>query len=513
MKRLTHALSSILNLWFMDDGTIGDKFDVLLEDVEKVLAFFDESGLTLNTAKCEVFFINTPEVDRIEMLRKLNTLLPGIKLIDISSFQLLGAPILDEGVSAILSAGLDTVKTMCKRLTLLDIHPALRVLRSSISSPRFQYILRTSPTFIQMDRLCEIDEFYRRTLEAVTNNKLNDKSWTQASLPLGFAGLGIRKLVHLAHPAYFSSWYQSEDLSNQMLAKANLSVSNERFLSMLDHYPTELTPASAELRKSQKAWDILKVTAIHEELLLSSSPIERARLLASSSKPASKWLHAIPSHQLGLLLDNDSARIAVALRLGNKVCEPHVCICGEMVDQYGYHALSCNKMKAKYFRHMDINKIFSMAFIAATFPNTLEPYGISRRDGKRPDGLTSYPWSHGKSLIWDVTVVNTVAASYVNMTSVKSGAAADQAERGKHNLYIDLKQDYIFTPLAFETFGSIGPETEEFMRKLGKLMEKYTGEPRSLDFLQQRISISIQRANAISIRDSHCDNNDFNVFL
>ena len=165
--------------------------------------------------------------------------------------------------------------------------------------------------------------------------------------------------------------------------------------------------------------------------------------------------------------------------------------------------------------HSEINKIFSMAFIAASFPNKLEPYGISRRDGKRPDGITSYPWSQGRSLIWDVTVVDTVAQSYLHMTSNTIGAAADQAERDKHNNYIDLKSQYNFTPLAFETFGSIGPETSIFLKKLGKLMKKHTGEPRSLDFLMQRLSIAIQRGNAINIRSTFADSRDSenNVFL
>lgn len=149
----------------------------------------------------------------------------------------------------------------------------------------------------------------------------------------------------------------------------------------------------------------------------------------------------------------------------------------------------------------------------AGFPNSLEPHGLSRRDGKRPDGLTSYPWSNGKSLIWDVTVVDTLAASYVNVSSSKSGAVADQAEREKHNNYIELKENYIFTPLAFESMGSVGPETEVFLTKLGKLMKRHTGEPRSLDFLLQRISIAIQRRNAICIRDTFCDNSDSNVFM
>lgn len=175
-----------------------------------------------------MFFINTPPDAKDEMMEHLNSLLPGIKLIDDSSFQLLGASISVDVLSASLSAGLDTVKTICKRLTLMDIHPALRLLRCPLSSPKFQYLLRTSPTFSYMDKLSEIDEFYRRTLETITNNKISDTSWTQASLPLALSGLGIRKLMDMAQTAYFSSVYQSESLSNQILSRLSLSIFNTR---------------------------------------------------------------------------------------------------------------------------------------------------------------------------------------------------------------------------------------------------------------------------------------------
>lgn len=477
------------------------------------MAFFNESGLSLNTAKCEVFFINTSAEAQSEMLQKLNRILPGIKVIDASSFQLLGAPILSDSLPVMLTESLNKVKTLCGRLVRLDIHPALRILRCSASSPRFQHLLRTSPTFIRRDQLNEIDDFYRQTLEAITNNKLDETSWKQASLPMSAAGLGIRKLVDLAESAYFSSVYRSETLSNRILEKSGITALSVRFTSLVEQYPIELTPASTDLKMSQNAWDSLRVKSIFDEMLQSSEPMDRARLLASSTKTASKWLQAVPSHQLGLLLNNDATRIAIGLRLGTSVCESHLCICGEMVDRNGLHGLSCKKMKGKYIRHTDINKLFGMAFSAAGFPSLLEPYGLSRRDGKRPDGLTSIPWSNGRSLIWDVTVVDTVAATYLNSTSANSGAAADQAERDKHNDYIALKDQYHFTPLAFETFGSVGPETDQFLKKLGKLMKRSTGEPRSLDFLLQRLSVAIQRGNAISIAGTFCDSNSVNVFL
>lgn len=471
------------------------------------------SGLSLNPSKCEVFFMNTPPEEKERMLNELRDLLPGIKVIDSANFKLLGSPILEDGLEEALSSGLDSVKTLCTRLPLLDIHPALRLLRCSLSSPRFQYLLRTSPAFLHEERLSEIDDFYRSTLESITNNKISDSSWKQATLPMSFAGLGIRSTVDLACPAYFSSMFQSEEMSDQILAKSNLHIIDPQFMALIDVYPAEWIPATFDSKKDQNAWDNLRCRSIFNELISLSGPTDRARLLASSSKTSSKWLQAVPSHQLGLLLDNDSTRIAVALRLGNKVCEPHQCICGEMVGSNGYHALTCNKTRGKYVQHYDINNIFSMAFNSAGFPTDLEPYGLSRRDGKRPDGLTCYPWIRGRSLIWDVTVVNTTASSYLSLTSVQCGSAADRAERSKHNDYLDLKQQYEFTPLAFETFGAVGPETSLFLKKLGKLMKKKTGEARSLDYLLQRISIAIQRGNACSIRDTFSDIFCDNVFM
>jgi len=52
---------------------------------------------------------------------------------------------------------------------------------------------------------------------------------------------------------------------------------------------------------------------------------------------------------------------------------------------------------------------------------------LVRQDGKRPDGLTLILWQGGKSLAWDITVVSTLAQSYVDMAAtgkkVKKGIA------------------------------------------------------------------------------------------
>jgi hypothetical protein len=86
--------------------------------------------------------------------------------------------------------------------------------------------------------------------------------------------------------------------------------------------------------------------------------------------------------------------------------------------------------------------------------STLESNGLSRDDRKRPDGMTLVPWIKGQPLVWDVTVVDTLADSYVLKTSEVSGFAAEMACKRKHSKYSSIiSSNYIFKGFAFETLG------------------------------------------------------------
>jgi hypothetical protein len=66
-------------------------------------------------------------------------------------------------------------------------------------------------------------------------------------------------------------------------------------------------------------------------------------------------------------------------------------------------------------------------------------------------------------LIWDVTVVDTLADSYVLKTSEVSGFAAEMACKRKHSKYSSIiLSNYIFSGLAFETLGSWCKEALRF---------------------------------------------------
>lgn len=299
LLRLIDSLNSKLNGWYLDDGTIGDNFKTILADITKIIDYGLESGLVLNTSKCEIFIFNCTEEQKASMYEKVSILLPGVRLIN--EIDLLGAPISNSLIPIFLSKKKEQVEFMCDRLKKIDVHPALSLLRCCISSPKFIYLLRSCPSFLHPNNLSEIDEVFRSTLERICNIKMNSSMWNQASLPFANGGMGIRKISDLAVPAHFSSLYKSRKLSNNILKNYGIDIFNDNVCQFLHQLDRTLIPDSDEKKKIQHQWDNLAITNVFDELMSSGSLTDRARLLASSQPESSKWLQVIPSPQLGRL--------------------------------------------------------------------------------------------------------------------------------------------------------------------------------------------------------------------
>ena len=92
-------------------------------------------------------------------------------------------------------------------------------------------------------------------------------------------------------------------------------------------------------------------------------------------------------------------RVASGLRLGVPLCRPHLCIsCGEDVNILGTHGLSCRFSKGRHSRQASFNDIIKRSLESAKIPCHLEPTGLFRSDGKRPDGASIVPWRVGRCL-------------------------------------------------------------------------------------------------------------------
>jgi len=116
--------------------------------------------------------------------------------------------------------------------------------------------------------------------------------------------------------------------------------------------------------------------------------------------------------------------------------------------------------------------------------------------------LTLVPWQSGRSATWDVTVVHTLAASYVSQTAAQAASAATAASERKSAKYSSLLSSHIFCPVAIETLGPLVNEAQHFLTEIGRRATRCTADPREAAFLYQRISVTIQRFNAVCLANS-----------
>jgi len=207
-------------------------------------------------------------------------------------------------------------------------------------------------------------------------------------------------------------------------------------------YATDCPTGPATTKQS--TWD--RVATAPERQAVTSSlsdATDKARLLSVTSPHSSDWLHALPLSGYGLRLDDHAIHIAVGLRLGANIYEPHQCTCGASVDARGLHGLSCRGGNGRSARHQNLNDLVWRAMAKADISALNEPSGLLRTDGKRPDGVTLLPWKQGECVTWDVTVSDTLAQSYLHETSQTPGAAAKAACSRKENEQVFVTRSVI----------------------------------------------------------------------
>ena len=143
---------------------------------------------------------------------------------------LLGAP-LTEGPSLndALYARCGELSKAIGRLIMLPAHDTLTLLKSSFSAPKIIHTLRCSPCFGN-EALEQFDNLLRSGLFTITNLAVSDPQWIKASLPVSAGGLGIRRVVSLALPAFLASAASTHSLQSLLLLNCHcrLTIDSNR---------------------------------------------------------------------------------------------------------------------------------------------------------------------------------------------------------------------------------------------------------------------------------------------
>ena len=493
---LLASVDADLAVGFLDDLTVGGEEEMVTSEILRLQDEFMTLGLSLNPTKCEIIATNPEVIHRAA--------LAGIDYVEtrVQEVVILGAPIFEGHVLDATIVNFTTkLDRMGTRLGLMAAHDALFLVKSSLAIPRLVYTLRSSPSFCSTE-LLNFDNCVRSTLSKIVNINLTDDIWEQASLPLRWGGLGVRSAVFLAPSAYLATAASAAEAVSILLPDRIVNMADPYVVAALRAWKILIGSEDRDNQglTTQKALDNEACKTSYGRIIDGTvSVVSKARLRAASSKSSGDWLKALPIASLGLKLDDRAVSVAVGLRLGAHIVAAHVCVCGAPVGIDGLHGLSCRRSTGRLIRHQMLNDIIYRGLKAAGVPSSKEPIGLDRGDGKRPDGISLIPWKGGRCLAWDVTCADTFAASHVASSATTPRYAATRSEDLKRRKYQSLAQRFTFEPIAVETSGAIGETSQDFISMLGAKIGAVSGDIRETAYLRQRISIAIQRGNAISI--------------
>ena len=245
--------------------------------------------------------------------------------LDLGNSMLLEAPLRPgSAMDTALNKRCDELALAISRINTPSSYDALILFRASFSAPKVMHTIRSSPC-IGHSGLSIFDSLQRSGLCMIANSNLSDTQWLQASLPVKDGGLGMRRVASLASSAFLASAASSFALQDLTFSRCDPCI-DASFSDIGSQWSAahNLPRLSPPLASVQKAWDRPFIDS-DKEFILASAPDthRRSRQLAASAPHSGDWLHALPISSCGLRLVDKSILVAVGLRLGVNLCEPH----------------------------------------------------------------------------------------------------------------------------------------------------------------------------------------------
>ena len=96
VDQIASGVESELNVWYLDDVTIGGSPESIISDVQRCITGLKRIGLKVNPKKTEIINVGHAAGKFSRVVNSINELLPEIKVTELSKMELLGSPILTD---------------------------------------------------------------------------------------------------------------------------------------------------------------------------------------------------------------------------------------------------------------------------------------------------------------------------------------------------------------------------------------------------------------------------------
>jgi hypothetical protein len=221
----------------------------------------------------------------------------------------------------------------------------------------------------------------------------------------------------------------------------------------------------------------------------------------------SDWLSYAPLERRDLVLDRQTFRDAVALRMGVDFPDPlppYCPSCGELFDLS--HALKCKKGGWVTKRHNQVARVWRALFkrvspVVEAEPLVAPPINLTKASttrcvDARADIMVAGLFRALQDAYLDVFVSDTGAASYVARQSKVVLREKQSRKRCKYDERVEPLG--VFAPLGCSIYGTLAPEAEDILTLVVKGLDEEAVEKRST-VAWERIALQVGIVKAVSL--------------
>ncbi|XP_026383846.1 uncharacterized protein LOC113279369 [Papaver somniferum] len=443
-----------LQAWYLDDGTIIGDTLMVSQDFHIIKTEGAAIGLDLNIQKTELFwpsfYVRSTQVG----VFPADIVRPSVGV------KLLGGPVsLDASFCSQLV--LDRVHKYMQLMDAVhrldDPQSELMLLHNCAGVSKLYFTLRsTAPCYVK-DAQDIFDKYLTNFMRKLVTGDGPGYGLLQhkvASLPIRDGGLGIYSMYDTMQYCYLDSCSQTLQLQETILQGASIPVKGLAYQFFFDNFLQDMPSRFGMSRRDLTLWQCNKTIHAQDFLL---------------AIPADGLGQKIGPHQFSDVL---SYRLGIPLSAANSSC---IC-CNRDMDVYGDHALHCASEVGIKFRHDLVRDTFADICYRASVPYKVEAsLGFLFRDGgdARPADILVYNWEEGRDTCFDVTGVSPFVGGGVQ--SFTLGLALAKGIERKLVKYLEVcnANGYSFGTLAFTTFGELGIEIIDFLKRLKNYIDRH----------------------------------------
>jgi hypothetical protein len=441
-------------------------------------------------------------------------------------FELLGSSVGDlEHNENYVSKRVTKISRMVDLLASInDVQLQYVLLKQSIGMPRLNYQLRVIAPERIKKAIVQFDDMMLSAIRELFGNcSLTEDDLERISFPRTHSGFGISLAASTASPAYVGSVFDSLDLQTRLLHF-------DTTVTLQNYYAPLLQPFNDVLAVDKQITPEKLLASYEPQNLLSSAlvevrlkafidsrvtPKDKAVVLACK-EDSGAWLDVLPIPSLGLTLSSEEWRCAAKFRLGKPLFDhPMVCPCckkGSVLDVYGIHATYCSGEGDLIMRHNMVRDVLVAAAREALMPVDSEKGFLLSSDvaGEKPADVLFYNWHLSKNLCVDVCVANSLQYVHVPRPFVAMEPLNDKENLKNANYFLKCaEKNLLFQPFVVGSLGGFNASALQIIKVVGKAMSRVQKVKPGVMIarLRQRISLAVQKAQAVSWIRRGCEGN------